>query len=264
VRGGRIPPSGDLWEVMTRPRSQLPDGPFHVMSHSVELGVLFADDVDRRRYLALLRHVAERHRWSVLTFVLMDTHVHMLIWTTAEQLSAGMYWLDWWYAASFKERRPGHRGPVFGWSFKSKPIRTERHLHAVVRYVARNPVAAGMVRRADDHWWSADRLLRAGSPNLEFLAVDRTLSLFRDDPAHYAAFVDGEDPPEHHRVVRFAEGGPEDRPALDDLLADPSDAALARAHQVWGYTFQEIAGELGVHHTTVMRRIARAAQSAQG
>ena len=245
-------------EGVTRPRSLLPDGPFHVISNAVEDGVLFTGDADRRFYLGLLQQVVERHRWRVFTFAQMTTHVHLLIWTTTASLSKGMWWLNWKYADWFKAGRPGHKGHVFGGPFDSRPIGDEHYLLAVLRYIALNPVRAQMVARTQAWAWSSDRLLRAGSRDLSILAVKDALAFFDDDPRAYAAFVDGVDPPDHDLVVRCVDGPPEDRPALQDLPAEPTAGDLARAHREWGYTLREIAEHVGVHHTTVLRRIERA------
>ena len=69
------------------PRSALPDGPFHVMSHAVQGQRLFWNDDDRRKYLELLQIVVERERWRLMTFALMDNHVHLLVFAETTRLS---------------------------------------------------------------------------------------------------------------------------------------------------------------------------------
>lgn len=56
--------------------------------------MIFRDDHDRRRFLALLAHVVERHSWRCHAFCLMGTHYHLVIEATRADLSAGMHLLN--------------------------------------------------------------------------------------------------------------------------------------------------------------------------
>ena len=54
---------------------------------------------------------------------------------------------------NFRER---WRGYLWEGRFKSYPL-AEKHLYAAVRYVERNPVRAGLVKKAEDYPWSSAR-----------------------------------------------------------------------------------------------------------
>jgi len=68
-------------------------------------------------------------------------------------------------------------GPLYRGRYKSFPIQTDVHFLTVCRYVERNPLRAGLVRRAEDWLWSS--LLRPkggkreGSPTLSEWPVER-------------------------------------------------------------------------------------------
>ena len=173
------------------PRSFLPDGPFHVMSRAIHDAHLFRSDVDRRRYLGLLQLVVERQGWRVSTFVLMDSHVHLLVTARTEALSRGLWWLNWQYAEFFKERYDPHFGHVFGARPKTKPIRHEAYFKAVVRYIARNPIGSRCAGPSD-YRWSAHRAITGEAPRLPFLARDDLLAWF-GSVDRYEAFVEGAD-----------------------------------------------------------------------
>jgi transcriptional regulator with PAS, ATPase and Fis domain len=54
------------------------------------------------------------------------------------------------------------------------------------------------------------------------------------------------------------------RPALSDVVSGADDAAaIAQAYAAHGYTMAEIAVHLGVHYSTISRRV-RAWEAAQG
>ncbi len=54
-------------------------------------------------------------------------------------------------------------------------VRSDAHLLAVLRYVARKPVAAGLCARPGEWPWSAHRALVGAAPAPGFLSVDAVL-----------------------------------------------------------------------------------------
>ena len=241
------------------PRCALPDGAFHVMSHAVDGGLLFRRDADRKMYLGLLQITAERYGWTVITFVLMDNHVHLVVVSTTKQLSEGLWWLNRKYAGHYKEMYGPHLGHVFSGRPKTKPIRTEAYLLAVVRYIALNPVGV-MCDRPEEYRWSAHRAIVGESPALPLLAVDEVLGRFGPDDAiaRYTTFVTGRDPDDHRAVRDWAAGPPPGRPDLSDLIADRTDASLLVAHDTWEYSIRAISRVVGRSRTAVRAAIVRA------
>lgn len=83
--------------------------------------------------------------------------------------------------------RQGWRGYLWqGW-FHSFPM-CEPYLHAAVRYVERNPVAAGIVRQAHDSAWSSARahVLKTADPLHSRCYLEQTI-------ADWAAFLQQSD-----------------------------------------------------------------------
>ena len=86
----------------------------------------------------------------------MDNHAHLiLVPETADGLRAvlGEAHRRYTRAVNFRE---GWRGSLFQGRFASYPM-DDAHLMAAVRYVENNPVAAGMLERAEDWRWSSAR-----------------------------------------------------------------------------------------------------------
>jgi hypothetical protein len=63
------------------------------------------------------------------------------------------------YSQEFN-RRHGRVGHLFQGRYKAFLVQREKYLLALVRYIHRNPVEAGMVTRAQDFDWSSDREYR--------------------------------------------------------------------------------------------------------
>lgn len=239
-------------------RSALPTGPFHVIAHAVGREPLFRSDADYTLYIGLLQRATEACGWRVWAFVLMSNHVHLLVWATAAQLTRGLYLLDWPYAEAVHDRHPHTRGHVFERRPDTLPILDEAYLYAVIRYIARNPVRHGACARPEHHRWNSHRALIGAAPPIPFIDQAGLLEFFGGSRERYAAFVDGTPTPEFTRVVRWAEGaGAVDPSELARVVGNGSDHdALRAAYQRYGYTYREIADVLGVHPSTVMRRLA--------
>ena len=89
--------------------------------------------------------MAEDFNWRVYTFVLMGNHYHLMLETPEPTLSRGMRQLNGVYTLGFN-RRHGRVGHLFQGRFKAILVERESHLLELIRYVALNPVRAGLAR----------------------------------------------------------------------------------------------------------------------
>jgi putative transposase len=140
------------------PRFQCVDGIFHVTSRAARSLNLFRGDDDRELFLDILGISVYRADWVCLDYCLMGTHFHLVIETPKPSLSSGMKRLNWLYSRTFNERH-GTKGHLFESRFSSTFIQTPDHLVRAIRYVACNPVEAGLCASAADWPWSGYRAL---------------------------------------------------------------------------------------------------------
>lgn len=137
----------------------------HVAHHITQRGnrrlpVFFSDD-DRREYLVLLAAAAQASGTRCLAWCLMTNHVHLiLVPADADGLRAMLGEAHRRYTRMINFRE-GWRGHLFQGRFASYPM-DDAHLMAAVRYVEMNPVAARMVKRAEEWRWSSARSHVAG------------------------------------------------------------------------------------------------------
>ena len=177
-------------------RLQPPGGIHHVMSRGVAGLPLFCDDDDRDIFLATAEETILRHGWICLGYVVLGTHYHLLVRTPDPDLAEGMKRLNGNYAQGFN-RRHGRRGHVLESRYASVLVETDGHLRWLFRYLAWNPVNAGLCADPKDWPWSSyPRLLgRRTARAARFLAVDAALGLFGPDRATARArlrdFVEG-------------------------------------------------------------------------
>lgn len=126
---------------------------YHVMSRGNGKQIIFEDNFDRERYLAILREMLTTCYVELLAWCLMDNHVHLLLHAPMEQISQMMQMLNSRYAIYFNKRyeRVGHllQGP-----FRSEAVATDAYFMTVVSYIHRNPQEAAMAPYADYRWSS--------------------------------------------------------------------------------------------------------------
>ena len=135
-------------------RAVFPGIPHHVTQRGNGRAQTFFCDDDYRLYRDLLSTQAKVHGVEVWSWVLMPNHVHLILAPpTAEALSAVMSAVHRRYAGHIHARlkRTGHF-----WQGRFGCVAMdESHLGAALRYVALNPVRAGLVKRASDWAWSS-------------------------------------------------------------------------------------------------------------
>jgi putative transposase len=108
----------------------------------------------------------------------------------AMQTLAGSYAL-WW------NRRHSHAGHVWQGRYKDPIVETDQYLLAVCRYIALNPVRAGLTKSPDQWRWSSYAATVGRAPRPSFLTIDPILSQFGEGTSaalrrRYAEYVEAE------------------------------------------------------------------------
>ena len=135
-------------------RIVVPDVAHHVTQRGNRRMPIFFCDADRELYLELLREGMRSAGVNCLAWCFMDNHVHLILVphdTDGLRAALGEAHRRYTRHINFRE---GWRGYLFQGRFASYPM-DDAHLMAAVRYVERNPVAAGMVEQASDWRWSS-------------------------------------------------------------------------------------------------------------
>lgn len=186
-----------------RPRVEVPGALYHVIVRGNERKAIFRDDADREHYLSRLAHYRERFGFGLIAYCLMDNHVHLAIEMGPVRLSRVMLAVQSSYTQWFN-RRHDRVGHLFQGRYKAYIVEKDRYLHALLRYIHRNPVEAGIVARPELHRWSSDRPYRSGR-GPEWLDCDRGLALLSGTRAaaiaRYRRLM-GDPDPESYEAVR--------------------------------------------------------------
>jgi len=272
---------------MARPlRIEYPGAVYHLTSRGNARQKVFIDDADRTAFLEILAKAMDRFNWLCHAYCLMGNHYHLLIETVDPMLARGMRHLNGVYTQAFN-RRHKRSGHLFQGRYKAILVEKDAHLLELARYVVLNPVRARMVRSCKDWRWSSYRATAGLESASSFLTTKWILSQFAQSPSKarqaYRRFVSagrgepvwqklkgqiyyGSDEfieqhvPEGSHTLREIprEQRLVSRPPIEDIFgATPEERAIATAYREYGYRLREIADFLGVHYSTVSRRLKK-------
>ena len=154
-------------------------------------------------YLAFLRTLAEAQQQielRVLAYCVMPNHFHLVVWPHEDGVlprfmrlftgTHGKRWHGW--------RKSTGTGSVYQGRYRAFPVQTDDHFLTVCRYVERNPLRAGLVRRAEDWPWSS---LAARCRNRHIVELTTWPVL---PPSHWLSVVNGDESAGDVAAIRAA------------------------------------------------------------
>lgn len=117
-------------------------GYYHIIIRGIDRQVLFLDDADRNRFLKVISGFRNDPDLAIITYCLMDNHVHFLVWTYGPpgrfvKKIASSY-------VPYFNRKYDRVGHLFQDRYRSEPVNTTGYFLRVFRYILRNPVKAGL------------------------------------------------------------------------------------------------------------------------
>jgi putative transposase len=179
-------------EMARLPRLQIQDGYYHVTARGARQLPLFFDEIDYTRGLSILRKTVELFGWKCHGYAFLPNHYHLFVQTPEPNISAGMQYLNHRYAVRFNIRH-GLAGHAFDRRFHSVDVVREPHFLEVGRYIALNPVRAGLCAAPGEWPWSSYTATVGAVVPPDYLTVDFVRSLFSDvegiGGAAFATFV---------------------------------------------------------------------------
>ncbi len=130
-------------------------GIYHVSARAPVGELLFRDDHDFLRFETEVERIVSP-RCVCIEACVLNTHYHLLLQTEDGVLAQAMKQLNGRYARAFNARYE-RRGHAFADRYLSVPVESDGHLLTVYRYIARNPVEAGLCDSPADWYWSSYR-----------------------------------------------------------------------------------------------------------
>jgi REP element-mobilizing transposase RayT len=210
---------------------------YHIYSRGNDRRPVVLTGTDRAVLLATVGATVRRSGWKCVGYCVMENHYHLLVVTPEPNLPTGMQWLNGTYARRFNtaHERDGH---LWQGRYGATPVVDDEYLMRLVAYLPMNPVKSGECESPVEYPWSSFRAIVGVEPPPSFLDIDWTLDLFAEDRGEARRLFE----------LHVREWPLELRQLVTSLDADQ----IRRARSA-GFTLREIAAELGVHATTVMR-----------
>jgi REP element-mobilizing transposase RayT len=196
---------------------------------------IFLDDRDYREFIYLLGESLQRFDVDCWNYCVMPNHYHLTLQPRDSTLSKAIHQLNGSYA-QWWNRRHERVGHVFQGRFKDQIVDRDSYLLNLTRYVAMNPVRAGLATHPGEWQWSSYRATVGVAAPPAFLAVNATLRLFgegdaREQRSRFSEFVAAE--PDEAVVDRIRSSEPilGDR-AFRAAIARTSDPGLTPVRPV--------------------------------
>ena len=141
-------------------RKHSESGYYHVILRGVNRLEIFHDDEDRTRFLDTLLRFAREDSIGIVSYCLMDNHVHLLL-NAGDNLSVFIKQIAASYVYYFNRKydRVGH---LFQERYRSEAVDTDEYLLTAARYILQNPQKAGICN-ARDYLWSSWRDTASGT-----------------------------------------------------------------------------------------------------
>ena len=186
------------------PRIHVPGGLYHAILRGNHREAIFHCPDDYRAFEATVVAYLERYEARLHAYCWMPNHVHLAVQVGRAPLGRLMQAVASSYARR-KQRSVPTTGHLFERRYRAKLVAADAYLLALVRYIHRNPVRAGLAVDPGDYAWSSHRAyLGHGRP--WWLHTEMTFALLGSGTSApidaYRRFMAEEPDIEETRVVR--------------------------------------------------------------
>ena len=155
------------------PRADEAGGLYHALNRGNLRAEIFHKQEDYAAFERILGEALEIHEVDLFAHQLMPNHYHLVLSPRVDgEMSRFMAWVGGTHTMRYHAHYgTGGTGHVYQQRFKSFPIQDDDHFHVACRYVERNALRAGLVKRAEEwRWGSLWRWLQKPEPNPPLLS----------------------------------------------------------------------------------------------
>lgn len=144
-------------------RIQFPGAFYHLTCRGIERRMIFQDNIDRCKFLALLTESLKTYQVVLIGYIMMNNHFHLLIQTRKANCSEFMRHFNICYTGWFNYRH-NRSGNLYQGRYKAFLIDADNYLLEVSRYIHLNIVRITSMKKtnyrkrckyAKDYRWSS-------------------------------------------------------------------------------------------------------------
>lgn len=135
-------------------RIVVPNLPYHITQRGNYRQDVFEDDEDRVSYLSWINDYSKKYKLSIVAYCLMDNHVHFIVIPRDDFSLAKVFSISHMRYSQYFNKKKKASGHLWQGRFYSC-VMDDDYLVTSLRYVERNPVRAGIVRKPWQWKWSS-------------------------------------------------------------------------------------------------------------
>lgn len=193
---------------MARPlRIEYPGAWYHVMNRVAGRGLVFKERWTTDLFLRMLQEMDQRFDVECHAYCLMGNHYHLLLRTPEGNLGRAMRHFSGLFTQQYN-RHLRRDGGLFRGRYKAILVDADSYLLAVSRYIHRNPLEAGIVRKLDSYAASSYPAYVGRADAAAWLKTDFVLDILGSSKAKYRQFVEQPGPDEVTEFFRQGNQGP--------------------------------------------------------
>jgi len=158
-----------------KPRIIFSGALYHIIQRGNNKNFIFEDISDKKMFFKILLETKAKYSFQILYYLLMDNHYHLLLEAGEIPISKSIQILNTAYS-KYYNKKYNRSGTVYGGRYSASLVADTRYYYQLLKYIANNPVKAGIVKNHSDYRWSAHMSIKTG--NRTIVAIERTLSYF--------------------------------------------------------------------------------------
>lgn len=140
----------------------------HNISRGFNGANIFEGKNSKKKYLELLKVKKEKYNIRILSYCIMDNHVHLIIYADAvNNISNYMHDVNTEYGINYNNKN-NRVGYVFQGRYKSIPIKNIKQLITCIKYVHMNPVKAKLVEKEEQYEFSSYKWYKSNSDIIDY------------------------------------------------------------------------------------------------
>ncbi|OGS46024.1 MAG: hypothetical protein A2539_08410 [Elusimicrobia bacterium RIFOXYD2_FULL_34_15] len=128
--------------------------PHHITQRGNYRQTVFKSSSDREKYLEWINEYSQKYQLEIIAYCLMSNHVHLIVIPHQTDSLAKTFNMAHMRYAQFINRRNKTSGHLWQGRFYSCML-DDIHLMEAVRYVERNPVRSGLIKKPWEWKWSS-------------------------------------------------------------------------------------------------------------
>ncbi len=168
-------------------RIVLEDGIYHVIDRGNRGNKIFISDSDNAYFIKRLKEFSTEYSIDIFSYVLMSNHYHFLLKLNKPNLSQFMQRLNLLYTKYFNYMH-GLNGHLFQDRYKAFLIESDNYFVSVLRYIALNPVLAGIVSKPEKYMWGSYKFYFENSAQ-DWIKTEKALSMVGFSRNDFILFV---------------------------------------------------------------------------